>query len=304
MKIQNLNNIVNESLVFFSKNYPSKLDLKKFSFPLVIGSGNAYNTGLILFNDQPALFANESNLKETLNNYNELFKKKIIKDAIIISASGAKDSVWEIKAAKKLKLNTTLLTCEVGSEAAKTANKVIVYKKLPEPYSYNVSTYLGMILSKSQEDPKKIISFIKNTHPARNFKKYTAIAFIVPDEYAAICHFILAKADEIFGPHVAIRAFTAGDACHAKFINRSTKELVISFGKTNNFFGEPDHRLDIELPKYAGPALMFCLVYALLGKVQELKPAYFKKNIKNYCTDYGPKAYGHDKPFTVIVPGN
>jgi len=304
MKIPNLNNTVSEALNFFSKNYPAKLNLKTVKFPLVVGSGNAYNTGLILFDNQPALFASESNLKETLKNYSDLFKKKIIKDVIIISASGAKDSIWEIKAAKKLKLKTTLLTCEINSPAAKIADKVIVYRKLPEPYSYNVSTYLGMILSKSQEDPKKIISFITNTHPARNFKKYSAFAFILPDKYAAIGRIILAKADEIFGPHITVRAFSAGDAAHAKFINRSKNELVISLGMINSYFGDPNHRLDIELPKHNGPALMFCLVYALLGKIQELKPSYFKNNIKKYCNDYGPKAYDTTQNFKVIVPGN
>ena len=165
MKIQNLNNTVSESLVFFTKNYPDKLILKNINFPLVIGSGNAYNTGIILFAGQPALFANESNLKEIIKNYAELFKKKIIKDAIIISASGAKDSVWEIKTAKKLKLKTLLLTCEANSPAADIADKVITYRKLAEPYSYNVSTYLGMILSKSGEDPKKI-SYVVSTEEA------------------------------------------------------------------------------------------------------------------------------------------
>ncbi len=304
MKIQNLNNIVNEALVFFAKNYPEKLNLKNLNFPLVIGSGNAYNTGQILFSDQSALFANESNLKEIIKNYGELFKKKIIKDAVIISASGAKDSVWEIKAAKKLKLKTLLLTCEATSPAAKIADKVIVYDKLPEPYSYNVSTYLGMILSHSGENPKKIINFIKNIQPDKNFKKYSSYAFILPDEYLTIGRIILAKTDEIFGGHIGVRAFSAGDARHAKFINRDRKELVISLGVDNKFFGSPESRLNIDLPKYSGPALMFCLVYALLGKIQELKPPYFKNNIKKYCQDYGPQAYGQNNPFHVIVPGN
>jgi len=304
MKIQNLNNIVNEALVFFGKNYPNKLNLKNINFPLVVGSGNAYNTGVILFAGRPALFANESNLKEIIKNYTELFKKKIIKDAIIISASGAKDSVWEIKTAKKLKLKTLLLTCEENSPSAKIADEVIIYRKIAEPYSYNVSTYLGMILSKSGENPKKIIDFIKNIQPKKNFKKYNSFAFVVPDKYSIICRIINAKADEIFGPNITVRAFSIGRARHAKFINRSKKELVITIGEDNQYFGDPDSRLNIGLPKFTGPALMFCLVYALLGKIQELKPPYFRKNIKKYCESYGPQAYEKSENFKVIVPGN
>ena len=48
-RIINLNESVLRALDFFTENKPPKLDLGAYHTPLVIGSGNAYNTGVILF---------------------------------------------------------------------------------------------------------------------------------------------------------------------------------------------------------------------------------------------------------------
>ena len=101
------------ALDYFSKTKLPKLDLKRFSYPIVVGSGNAYNTGQIIFSKQRAILADESNFKNVLANYKDLIEQKIIKEAIIISASGEKDSVWEIQLAKKYKLKTILIFASI-----------------------------------------------------------------------------------------------------------------------------------------------------------------------------------------------
>ena len=136
--LPNLDETVISALDFFTKNKPPRLSLKQFSFPLVVGSGNAFNTAQIIFSGSPAIIANESNFKKLLISYKKLIKEKVITQTIVISASGEKDSVWETKLANKYGLKTTLLTCNAESTAAKLANHVITYKKLPEPYTYNV----------------------------------------------------------------------------------------------------------------------------------------------------------------------
>ena len=75
---------------------------------------------------------------------------------VVISASGEKDAVWEVELAKKSGLKTVLITCSPDSSAAKMADQVFAYKKLPEPYTYNTSTYLGMILSATSEKAENI----------------------------------------------------------------------------------------------------------------------------------------------------
>jgi hypothetical protein len=99
-----------------------------------------------------------------------------------------------------------------------------------------------------------------------------------------------------------LRAFTFGEARHAKFVIRDPKELVISFG-ANEFFGDPNSRWEIN-PKNVGNAGMMALTYYLIGQIQNHQPDYFRENIERFCEDDGPKAYGSDQPFPVIVPGN
>lgn len=303
LELEYLDEAALKALIFFNKKKVSKLTLKALSFPIVVGSGNAYNAGQIIFKDKGAFFANESNFRQTLKKCQPLIRNKTIKEVIIISASGEKDSVWEIKAAKKAGLKAILLTCSENSSAAKIADQMSVYRKLAEPYTYNTSTYLGMILSASNENPLAIKNFINKIELPRRFKKYSSYSFILPDEYAAIAPMLDIKRHELFGPKMSLRAFSEGEARHAKFVIRDEKELVISFSK-NEFFGFPKSRWQINLPKTAGPAMMMSLCYCIIGMIQRSKPAYFKKNISRYCEGDGPQAYGSDKAFDVIVPGN
>ena len=298
----NLDQGVLNALDFLSKQKLPKLNLKKFNFPLVVGSGNAYNTGKILFSKQKSILADESNFKEIFKSYNDLIKKGIIKELVVISASGEKDSVWELQLAKRNKLKTTLLTCSPDSSAAKIADEVLVFPKTEEPYTYNISTYLGMILSSSSESPREILSFLKKFKMFKDFSKFKSYSFVLPDQFLNIAPMLDIKKSELFGPLLSIRAFSFGHARHAKFVIRDKNELVITIGdEKNKYFGEEKSRWQIDLPKKTDFALMLCLTYYLVGKIQESKPAYFKKHIKNYCKDYGPKAYDKKGEFEVIV---
>jgi hypothetical protein len=304
MEIINLDENVIRALDFFAENKPPKLDLEKYSLPFVVGSGNAYNAGTILFADKAAVFADESNFKSIIESYQAVIKSGLISQAIIISASGEKDSVWEVELAKKYGLKTTLLTCNANSAAAKVADEVLAYRKIAEPYTYNVSTYLGMILSATQEDPEQIKKTINRLQLPTDFANHNGYAFILPDRFLNVCPMLEVKKSEMFGSHLSLRAFSQGHARHAKFVVPSDKELIISFDEENKYFGDPAHRWDIKLPADSNFGMMMSVVYYIAGKIQVAKPPYFKENIENYCNDYGPKAYGKTEPFDVIVPGN
>lgn len=298
--IPGLEKIVISGLDFFIKNKALPINFKKTPLGFVVGSVNAFNTGLMLFSGQPALFANEGNFQDMLKTYRYLIKNKTIKEAIIISASGEKDSLWEIKAARRAGLKTTLLTCNPSSNGAKLADRSYFFKKIAEPYSYNFSTYLGMLLSSTQEDPKLIKKFLSTLKLPR-LKRYNYFSFILPNKYQAIAEMINVKDDELFGPYSCLRAYTFGSARHAKFICPSSKELVISFGK-NDYFGDKKNRHEIALPKKANFGLVLSLSYYLCGLIQAIRPDHFKKNLENYCLKTGPKPYQPPKPFSVIVP--
>jgi hypothetical protein len=262
-----------------------KINLKKYNFPIVVGSGNAYNAGQIIFSRQKAIFANESNALAILQLYKKLIKNKVISEAVIISASGEKDSIWEIKAAKKMGLKTILFSCSPNSSAA------------------NVSTYLSMISAAFPENIDTLISFILKLKIPQKFKQYQAYSFILPDQFNAIAPMLDIKKSELFGPHLSLRAFSFGEARHAKFVIRDQNELVISFGK-NKYFGATKSRWEININKNFGPGAIMALSYFLIGLIQEAKSDYFRENITPFCRDYGYKAYPKSKAFPVIVPGN
>lgn len=304
MEIPNLDEIVIKSLDFFIDTPPPSFDVSSYSLPFVVGSGNAINTGKILFSDQAAVFADESNFRSMAASYEKVIRKGLITDAVVISASGEKDSVWELELAKKLHLKTTLLTCKPHSSAAKIADKVLSYKSIAEPYTYNTSTYLGMVLSATGEKPDLIKSYVERIRPPSNFSDYQSYAFVLPDKFLNVTPMIEIKDNELFGPHVMIRAYTEGHARHAKFVHPWDKELVMSIGIENLYFGDPNHRFHLPFPDFGSFATMIAATYYLCGLIQKSKPDYFRQHIGKYCTDYGPKAYGKSGAFEVIVPAN
>lgn len=292
------------ALDFFSHTKPADFNSGEYELPFVVGSGNAYNTGQILFSDHAAIFADESNFKKLIAAFKKAIDSEIITQAVIISASGGKDSVWEIKLAKEYGLKTNLLTSKKTSDAAKIADKVYVFDSISEPYTYNVSTYMGMILAVTKENPSLIKTFVKSIKFPYNFDRYQSYSFIVPDKYMHICPMLDIKKSELFGTKLSLRAFSQGHARHAKFVIRSEEELVITLGGQNYFFGVPEARWNIDIAENFDFAAVMALTYYIIGKIQKVKPQYFKENILNYVNDYGPKAYGSSKPFDVIVPGS
>jgi len=304
MNLPRLDEIVLATLDFFIAKPPVALDLTKITFPFVVGSGNASHTGRILFSGRAAVICDESNFKSQVTAYAPAIKQGLIKDTVVISASGEKDSVWEVEFAKSLGLQTTLLTCKPNSTAAKIADSVYAYKSIAEPYTYNTSTYLGMILSATKENPAAIKDYINTLAFPQGFESYDAYAFVLPDKFQAIAPMIEIKRDELFGPHLMLRANSEGISRHAKFVHPWDKELVISVGNEQPYFGDPMHRWNLPIPEWAGFGFMQSLSYYVCGKIQEAKPPHFFDHVEAFCTDYGPKAYGKNQHFEVMVPAN
>ncbi|OGH28276.1 MAG: hypothetical protein A3E12_02095 [Candidatus Levybacteria bacterium RIFCSPHIGHO2_12_FULL_39_9] len=164
---------------------------------------------------------------------------------------------------------------------------------------------MGMVLGSTCENPLKIKEFIGELKFPDAFADYKGYTFVLPDKYMQICPMLEIKKSELFGPHVSLRAFSQGHARHAKFVVRSSEELVISLDQKNEYFGDPSHRWDIDLPENSNFAMIMALTYYIIGKIQASKPPYFKENIGRYVSEDGPQAYGQNtKPFEIIVPGS
>ncbi len=272
----NLDQCVLNALRLFQEQKLPVLKLPAFKRPLVVGSGNAAVTGKILFAEKDTVFADESSYLGKLKAVHS------IDGAILISASGGKHAPIIAKELKKRKKKVILLTNNLNAPARLFADEMVVFPRQPEPYTYNVSTYLGMILSKSRENPQGILRHIRALTIRRDLKKYDAFFLLVPPEFDFLGEMFLTKFDELFGPKVSGRVFTVEQAKHAKTVVPSEKELFISFGWKNTLFGMPGNRWDVPLPKGAGYGALMAIGYYIIGQIQKQHPPHFKRNIERY----------------------
>lgn len=288
----NTNNIIDldecilQALTLFTTTKLPKLDIN-FKRPIVIGSGSALVTGKILFEDKDAIFANESNYQKNINLI------KTIDGAVIVSSSGGKHAPEISKYLRKKGIKTILITNNNNALANKYVDKTIVFPKQVEPYTYNVSTYLGMILAKTKENPKQILNHIlkiANKIP-NNLNSYDAFYFIVPERLDLAKEMLTTKFDELFGSIISARAYTFEQSKHAKTIIPSEKELFVGLGYKNTIFG--NNKLNLLLNKNGNYASIISLGYYLIGKIQKQNKPYFKDNIKDY-TKFSSRIFGQN----------
>ncbi|MBU6371062.1 MAG: hypothetical protein KGH93_03415 [Patescibacteria group bacterium] len=288
----NLDECVRNALrLFAEKKLPEFPDID-FKRPLVVGSGNAAVTGRILFADTDAVFADESDYVK------KMAAAKGIDGAVIISASGGKHAPGIANELKSRGLKTVLLTNTADSAAGKIADATAVFPKNPEPYTYNTSTYLSMIFSKTKEDPNAVLAMLENiekTAPA-DLKRCKAFYLLIPDEYEAVRDMFLTKFDELFGPKLLGRCYTEDETKHAKTLVPSDAELFISLGVENDTFGK--NRFNIPLPEHSGFGTLIAAGYFFIGLVQKANPPYFKENVERYVAE-ASKIFG--EKLSVIV---
>jgi len=276
--LPDLDECVMAALHLYKKEKPPKLVMPPFKRPLVVGSGNAAVTGRILFSQSDATFATESTYQEVLE------RSPSIDGAVIIAASGSKSSVGIAQFLAEKKIKTVLLTNTKDSEASVYTDEVMVFPKNREPYTYNISTYLGMILAKTGEDPAMIEDHLTNVVIpllSQNLSYYDAFFFVVPAHVDAIRKMIRVKFAELFGSKVIARAYTPKEAWHSKTVVLSEKEFFIVFGSENAAFGTKN-QLSIPLPENAGYGAMMAIAYFVIGRIQAAHPPYFKENIAEY----------------------
>lgn len=282
--LPDLDLVTKGALELFAAHELPKPDLKRFNRPLVVGSGNAAATGVMLFDDTDAVFADESSYLQKLDAI------PAIDGAYVISASGSKHAVGIIEALIARSIPTVLLTTVEASPAGMLlpSEVVHVYPKNREPYTYNTSTYLGMLLSKTNEDPTAIAAHIEtvveNCLP-QDLGDYDAFFFILPERFAPVKTMFETKFDELFGPKLMRRIFTYEQTKHAKTVVPSAKELFISFGEENTVFGEVHNRVHIPLPEDANYGAVMAIGYVVIGHIQKQFPPYFKERVEAYAKE-------------------
>lgn len=279
--IPDLDTCVLGALELFMKEKIPKMEIP-YKRPLVVGSGNAEATGRIMFDKIDAVFASESNYEQKLKNLKEL------DGVVLISASGKKHAPIIASCSKNYKKHVTLITNNPKAPAKKFLDlkhkhDIFVFPKQREPYTYNTSTYMGMILGKTHENPKTIYDFIKNKInkiKLPNFKRYKKFYIIVPGKFSGIIRMLNVKFIELFGRQIARDVETVEYVKHATTVIPSINELFISFGQPNKTWGK--NRLNIPLPKNSDYVAMMAISYYIIGKIQKAHHPYFKKNIVPY----------------------
>lgn len=272
------------ALELFSETVLPEVDYRQFKRPLVVGSGNAAVTGRVLFNDADAIFADESSYIQKLEAH------AAIDGAFVISASGSKHAVQIVEELIRRSIPIVLLTNNEFAPARELlpdAN-VHVFPKNREPYTYNTSTYMGMILSKTKEDPAFLSSFIaREVEPKipNDLNAYGAYYLIVPEHLAEMRGMLQTKFDELFGPRIMARIFTREQTKHAKTVIAHESELFVSFGEENTLFGKPENRITIPLPADAGYAALMAVGYYFVGQIQKQLFPYYKNRIEAYVKE-------------------
>ncbi len=273
-----LDEVVLQALEFFSSQNLPSIHFDLFSFPLVLGSGNAEVVGRILFSQRKAIFANLNNASQMLENIPE------IDGVVLVSASGSKDAPLLAKLAKKHKKKVLFLTNNPKAlvlEHLDKEDKVVIFPSLPEPYSYNVSTYLGQLLSFTKEDPLDIKRHILSLSVSQeNFEGICQYVFVLPSRFWEMCRMFHIKFAELFGREVARDIETQESIKHGFTIVESEKELFVYLGAKEQWWGK--QQLFIPVPENFSFAGMMALGYFVIGKIQRALPPFFKENISNY----------------------
>ncbi len=279
--LPNLDTVVLGALELFSEE-PTNFPLPEFKRPLVIGSAGSLGAGRMMFAKRDVVFADESTFKQVLETTSG------IDGAILISASGGKHAIEAARMLKERGLPTVLMTNTLEAPAAEfiEAERVFIFPKNREPYTYNTSTYLGMILSQTGESASEIKNFIHNKVDAaltKNLSNYNAFVFIVPAHLSHITSMIRIKFEEMFMPIVVGRAYSEEEIKHAKAVVMSDSELFISLGVENNHYGQVGNRLTIPLPESADYGAILSVAYYVVGKIQAAHPPYFKNSVVPLC---------------------
>lgn len=271
------------ALELFTETALPAISLGQFQKPLVLGSGNAAVVGRLLFEDFDARFGDESTYEHELAEH-----KERITSAVIVSALGGKDAVRIAQILEQEKIPAWLLTNNEHASVAGQyidASRIVIFPNNREPYTYNVSTYLGMLLARTKEDPEQIETFIEETVTKSipdTLGTFDAFYLILPLPLVLMREMFLTKFDELFGARVSARVFTIEQSKHARTIVPSETECFVSFGEENTIFGDEKNRLHIPLPENAGYAALMAIGYYVIGQIQKQHPPYFKDNIKAY----------------------
>lgn len=265
--------------------------INRYQTPLVVGSGNAYATGRILFRSVPnAQFANESTATRYLN------KNSSFDGLVVVSASGGKHAIELAQRGAACGMEVLLITNTTDAPASAYADETLVFPKNREPYTYNTSTYLSMIKGTESVDPAALhahcVDVVSKQIPS-GLSQHSAFTVIIPAEYAEVVSMVRTKFDELFGPMLVGRVFTEEEIKHAKTVVTSPTEFFIHIGEESVSYAKKENQCTISLPSdQKGYIAALAVSYFVIGHIQKQFPPYFAERIAAY-TKKAPELFGY-----------
>jgi len=277
--IPDLHEVVLRALDLHSSYRIPALDAGLARRRVVIASGNALPTGRMIFAEEDALFCDEGQYRGVLGRHPD------VDSVVVISASGTKHGPLIVQDVLDRGLPVHLITCDPASPAAALLppDRVVATRSNPETITYNTSTYLGMVLAKTGEDPSAIKRHIvERVAPLMpGIGGYAAYYIMARPEFDVVLPMFVTKFDELFGGRVAGRCYTTEQTLHAKTVVPWERELFVSLGCENHDFGS--QRLAIPLPEGGGYAAMMATGYFVIGNIQAQKTPWFKQHADEYA---------------------
>jgi hypothetical protein len=279
--LPDLDEVVMGALAYLDGRSLPQIDVTKHKRPLVVGSGNALHTGKILFRESDATCIEEGSFARVLERGSH--------DAVyIVSASGSKHagSLAEHAVSKNIPVYLVTTTPDSPAERLVGTEHTLVYPRIREPYTYNTSTYLGMLYGNEAVGSERVRSYIESEVEPRigDVSACRAFLMVVPSSHALVCPMYEIKFDELFGPHILGRATTTEGVKHAKTVITASDQCIISFGNECTY-GNPGQRLTIPLMEDITYPELIAIGYYLIGKIQKQHPPYFKERIGAYARE-------------------
>ncbi len=275
---KNLHDVVLDALSLHASYDLPELDFGPARRRLVVASGNALPTARIVFPEPEVRFLNESSYETVLAG------DAGFDASAVVSASGTKHAPAIVRRLLEHGLDPYLLTCAADSPAAEllAPERVIVTRSEPEPVTYNTSTYLGMILTKTREDPAPIRRYlVEEIAPILpDFREYAAFYLMLPSAFEVQCEMFVTKFDELFGGRVNGRCYTKEQTLHAKTVVPWERELFLFFGGES--IEVTSNHLAIPLPPDAGSGAMMAAAYFVIGHIQAQFPPWFRDHMSAY----------------------
>jgi hypothetical protein len=283
----------------------------------VVGSGNGFYAGRILFRHLGAFFATESEVESKLKNISS------ITDVVVVSASGEKHAPIILNTAKDAGKKTLLISSSEKSTGRDIADTSIIMPRVREPYTYNTSTYFGYMLAGTPDlDLMRLREFIMgeltdalssrancngverscsekdisapspqtpitvdmtgDIDKILDFASFSSFFIVIPDAFVLLKEMFEVKFIELFGRKVARDIFTYEQMRHATTVVQDDAELFICFGNTTGIrYGK--NQIDLPVFDPTNYAAMMLVGYYTIGKIQTAFPPYFMKSIDDYC---------------------